>query len=227
MTKQPGIQYAGTSPQKERLAQVQEAIKSGELLPVMETFQTLQGEGFNTGSAAWFIRLAGCNVGCVWCDVKESWNASLHKLESAHNLAAEAAKHKGYLVVVTGGEPMMYNLQTLTLYLKENGCRIALETSGAHPLSGTWNWICFSPKKFKPALPEWYQVANELKVVIYNRHDFLWAEEHRKKMNGDALCYLQPEWDKREELLPIIIDYILKNPAWKLSLQTHKHLNIP
>lgn len=196
-------------------------------LPVMEAFYTIQGEGHFSGNSAYFIRLGGCDVGCVWCDVKDSWNAEKWPKQSIEQIVSEAKQHPTRLAVVTGGEPLMYDLSELTDALKENGLQTNVETSGAHPLSGDWNWICFSPKKFMKPREEFYQTADELKVVVYNKSDFKWAEEHAAKVNPDCLLYLQPEWDKSETVLPQIIDYVKDNPQWKISLQTHKFMQIP
>lgn len=190
----------------------------------MEEFLTLQGEGFHTGRAAWFIRLGGCDVGCTWCDVKESWDAHAHPVKKVHEISS-AAEEK--FVVVTGGEPAMYQLGPLTTHLIEQGHELAIETSGAYELTGDWHWICFSPKKFKAPVESIYAQANELKIVVYNKHDLEWAQEHAAKVNSDCLLYLQPEWDKRDEMIPLITTFIKRNPKWKVSLQTHKYLNIP
>jgi organic radical activating enzyme len=196
-------------------------------LPVMEFFETLQGEGAHTGSASFFLRLGGCDVGCHWCDVKESWDASAHPFMTYEEIEAEIAKAKAPMVVVTGGEPLMYDLTELTARISKLGKRVHVETSGAHPLSGTWDWICFSPKKFKKPLPEYYAHAHELKVVAYNKSDFQWAEDHAVDMNYNAVLFLQPEWSRREQMMPRIVEYIKLNPKWRVSLQTHKYLNIP
>lgn len=196
-------------------------------LPVMEAFYTIQGEGHFSGNSAYFIRLGGCDVGCVWCDVKDSWNAEKWPKQSIEQIVTQAKQHPTRLAVVTGGEPLMYDLSELTDTLKESGLQTNVETSGAHPLSGDWNWICFSPKKFMKPREEFYQTADELKVVVYNKSDFKWAEEHAAKVNPDCLLYLQPEWDKSETVLPEIIDYVKDNPQWKISLQTHKFMQIP
>jgi 7-carboxy-7-deazaguanine synthase len=198
-----------------------------QLLPVMERFGTIQGEGTFTGWAAWFIRLGGCDVGCVWCDVKESWPVEGHPLMSPEDLATEASSFAGDVTVITGGEPLMYNLDELTQALHEQERQTHLETSGAYPLSGEWDWICVSPKKFKPALPQVLAAASELKVVVYHKSDFEWAEKQSEKVHEDCLLYLQPEWSKREELMPLIVEYVKNNPDWQISLQTHKYLNIP
>jgi organic radical activating enzyme len=196
-------------------------------LPLMEHFYTLQGEGRFTGHASYFIRLGGCDVGCVWCDVKESWDASKHPLVPIAEIVATVVASGTKIAVITGGEPMMHNLDLLTAMLKAKGIRTHVETSGAHPLSGSWDWICLSPKKFKAPLEEMIAAAHELKTVIYNKTDFAWAEQHAAKVSKDCLLYLQPEWSKAAEMNPLIIDYVKANPQWILSLQTHKFLNIP
>ena len=196
-------------------------------LPVMEHFYTLQGEGSHQGMAAYFIRLGGCDVGCVWCDVKDSWDAGKHPLVNIEDLIKIVAKTPAKLVVITGGEPLMHDLTILTNSLKENGFEINIETSGSHPLSGTWDWICLSPKKFKAPLPEVVPFANELKVVIFNKSDFAWAEKYAAQVSTHCKLYLQPEWDKAAIITPQIIDYIKANPQWQLSLQIHKYINVP
>jgi 7-carboxy-7-deazaguanine synthase len=201
--------------------------EDGTLLPLMEEFYTIQGEGFNSGKAAYFIRLGGCDVGCHWCDVKESWDASLHPLTPSDEIVANATKFPGKAVVVTGGEPLIYNLDYLTKELKGKGIATFIETSGAYPLSGDWDWICLSPKKFKAPRLDIAPFANELKVIVFNKSDFLWAEEHAKNVNPNCKLYLQPEWSKSAEMTPLIIDYVMNNPQWEISLQTHKFLNIP
>ncbi|MCO6358659.1 radical SAM protein [Roseivirga pacifica] len=193
----------------------------------MEAFYTIQGEGHFSGTPAYFIRLGGCDVGCVWCDVKDSWDASQWPKQSLSKVVAGAQQYKGRLAVITGGEPLMYNLDELTAELHRNDFKTNIETSGAHPLSGSWDWICFSPKKFKQPREEFYEKADELKVVVYNKSDFKWAESHAAKVNPDCLLYLQPEWDKSEKMLPAIIDYVKDNPRWNISLQTHKFMQIP
>ena len=193
----------------------------------MEHFYTLQGEGRFTGHASYFIRLGGCDVGCVWCDVKESWDASKHPLVPITEIVASVVASGTKIAVITGGEPMMHNLDALTAMLKAEGIRTHVETSGAHPISGTWNWICLSPKKFKAPLEEMIAAAHELKTVIYNKSDFAWAEQYAEKVTKDCLLYLQPEWSRAAEMNPLIIDYVKANPQWILSLQTHKFLNIP
>jgi 7-carboxy-7-deazaguanine synthase len=199
----------------------------GSKLPLMEAFYTLQGEGYHSGRAAYFIRLGGCDVGCHWCDVKESWNAGDHPLTPVDEMVAQAAVHPGKIAVITGGEPLMYNLTTLTKTLHSKGIRTFIETSGAHPLSGNWDWICLSPKKFKEPLEGIFPHVSELKVVIFNKSDFEWAESFAQKLDPKAFLYLQPEWSKAEQLTPLIVEYIKNNPKWRMSLQTHKYLNIP
>jgi organic radical activating enzyme len=196
-------------------------------LPVMEAFYTLQGEGFYQGKAAYFIRLGGCDVGCVWCDVKESWDASAHPQQAAADIITGARKYPGRLAVITGGEPLMHDLTELTRDLHAAGFSTNIETSGAHPLSGDWDWICLSPKKFKPPLPEIVPLADELKVVIFNKSDFNWAEKYAAQVSPSCKLYLQPEWDKAATMIPLIVDYIKENPRWELSLQLHKYINVP
>ena len=196
-------------------------------LPVMEHFYTLQGEGAHSGRAAYFIRLGGCDVGCVWCDVKESWDASIHPRFTIPTMVDWASEHPGRMAVITGGEPLMYNLDDLTASLKEAGFKTNIETSGAHPLSGTWDWVCFSPKKFKTPLPEFYEVAHELKVIIYNKSDFEFAEYHAARVNHRCKLYLQVEWDRRDKMMPLVVEYVKAHPQWRVSTQTHKYMNIP
>lgn len=196
-------------------------------LPVMEAFYTLQGEGMHQGKAAYFIRLAGCDVGCFWCDVKDSWNAEEHPKKSITEIVESAIQYAGRIAVITGGEPLMHNLEELTAALQKNNFKTHIETSGAHPLSGNWDWICLSPKKFKAPLPEIFSNAQELKIIIYNKADFDWAEAYAAKMSPACKLYLQPEWSKSSEMVPQIIDYIKLNPKWELSLQIHKFINVP
>lgn len=196
-------------------------------LPLMEAFYTIQGEGAFTGAAAYFIRLGGCDVGCHWCDVKESWEAANHPNTSITDIIAPAGKSGEKVTVITGGEPLMYDLTNLTQGLRQKGLRTHVETSGAYPLSGEWDWICFSPKKFKTPLDEFYAAGHELKVIIFNKSDFAWAEMHAARMNAKAQLFLQPEWSKSNEITPLIVDYVKQNPHWRISLQTHKFLDIP
>ena len=196
-------------------------------LPVMESFYTLQGEGFHQGRAAYFIRLGGCDVGCVWCDVKDSWNAGKHPLLNIDDLIFYIKKTPAKLVVITGGEPLMHDLTHLTKALQDQGYETNIETSGSHPLSGSWDWICLSPKKFKAPLPEVVPFANELKVVIFNKSDFDWAEKYAALVSPACKLYLQPQWDKASTVTPLLIDYIKAHPKWELSLQIHKYINVP
>ncbi|HSI91697.1 MAG TPA: 7-carboxy-7-deazaguanine synthase QueE [Adhaeribacter sp.] len=199
----------------------------GSLLPLMEAFYTIQGEGYHAGRAAYFIRLAGCDVGCHWCDVKESWNPQDHPLATVEEIVAEAAAYPAKVVVITGGEPLMYNLQALTRKLHEKGIQTFIETSGAYPLTGEWDWICLSPKKFKAPLESVLPHASELKVVVFNKSDFEWAEKFADKLDPQARLYLQPEWSKAEQMTPLLVEYVKNNPKWQISVQTHKYMNIP
>jgi len=193
----------------------------------MEHFYTIQGEGFNTGKPCYFVRLGGCDVGCFWCDVKESWDADAHPQYTVDQITGWALEARAPHVVITGGEPLMYNLDLLTASIQEAGIQTFIETSGAHPLSGHWDWICFSPKKFKAPHESIYARADELKIIVYNKSDLAWAEEHAARVNSGCRLYLQPEWGKSAEMLPLIIDYVKRHPRWTLSLQTHKFINIP
>lgn len=193
----------------------------------MEHFYTIQGEGYHQGKAAYFIRLAGCDVGCVWCDVKDSWDAEKHPRYDVGSLKSEVRKTPAEIVVITGGEPLMHNLDELTKELRTAGLKTNIETSGAHPLSGAWDWICLSPKKFKAPLPEILPRANELKVVVFNKSDFAWAEKYAALVSPECKLYLQPEWDKASQVTPLLIEYIKAHPKWELSLQIHKYINVP
>ena len=196
-------------------------------LPVMESFYTIQGEGFYQGKAAYFIRLGGCDVGCVWCDVKDSWDASKHPLVNIESLVKEVKNTPAEMVVITGGEPLMHNLTVLTNKLQAAGLETNIETSGSSPLSGSWNWICLSPKKFKAPIPGVIPYANELKIIIFNKTDFKWGEEFAAQVSPNCKLYLQPEWSKAHEMTAFIVDYIKDNPKWELSLQLHKYINVP
>jgi organic radical activating enzyme len=193
----------------------------------MEEFYTIQGEGFNTGEAAYFIRVGGCDVGCRWCDVKESWNPDLHPLTETDFIVKNAAEQPSKAVVVTGGEPTLYNLDYLCRELKKLNIKTYLETSGAYPLTGIWDWICLSPKKNSAPIPEILDLANELKVIIFNESDLAWAEKYAEKVSQKCRLYLQPEWSRSQYMTPVIIDYVMQNPRWKISLQSHKFMNIP
>ena len=200
---------------------------SNTTLPLMEHFYTLQGEGFHTGRAAYFLRLGGCDVGCVWCDVKESWDANSHPKVDINTMLQYIQEAKAEMVVITGGEPLLHNLNELTELLQSNHIETNIETSGSSPLSGSLDWICLSPKKFKEPLLEVIEKANELKIVVFNKSDFEWAEKYAALVNPNCKLYLQPEWDKSSQMLPQIIEYVKQNPKWKISLQTHKFLQIP
>ncbi|MCW3074430.1 MAG: 7-carboxy-7-deazaguanine synthase QueE [Flaviaesturariibacter sp.] len=209
------------------IAPGQASLSSASLLPVMEHFYTIQGEGVHQGRAAYFIRLGGCDVGCVWCDVKESWDADKHPKYSVEDLVITIKETPAQIVVITGGEPLLHDLTTLTASLQEAGLRTHIETSGSSPLSGTLDWITLSPKKFKAPLPEAVQKASELKVVVFNKSDFAWAEAWAAQVSPDCKLFLQPEWDKAAIVTPLIIDYVKANPKWQLSLQVHKYINVP
>ncbi len=206
--------------------EVQKLVSMGEMLPLMEEFYTIQGEGFHTGRAAYFVRVGGCDVGCHWCDVKESWNAEHHPPTHVKTIADNASKYSN-TVVVTGGEPLSWNMKPLTDALTLAGLKIHIETSGAYDVTGHWDWFCLSPKKTKLPTGQAYARADELKVIVYNRHDFQFAEEQAALVNPGAVLFLQPEWSKRDEMTPLIVDYVMNNPKWRISLQTHKYLDIP
>lgn len=207
-------------------SKIKDKVSSGLLLPLMEAFYTIQGEGFHKGTAAYFIRLGGCDVGCHWCDVKESWDAKKHPPTPVEDIVKEAVKFSD-TIVITGGEPLMWDMEPLTFLLKQKNIKTHIETSGAYPLSGHWDWICLSPKKNMLPKEEIYSKAHELKVIVYNKDDFRFAEEQAHKVNENCILYLQPEWSRREKVIPLIVDYVMQNPRWKVSLQTHKYLNIP
>lgn len=202
-------------------------VNKGELLPIMEHFYTIQGEGFQSGRAAYFIRIGGCDVGCHWCDVKESWEAANHSLYPIDKIVKFTDEASSPLVVITGGEPVMYNLLPITTALKQLNKTVCLETSGAYTLSGDFDWICLSPKKNKAPLEEYYKVAHELKVIIFNMNDFKWAETHKEKVNKNCKLYLQVEWSKSETMLPKVIQYVKDHPEWTISVQSHKYINVP
>lgn len=202
-------------------------LEEGRMLPLMEQFYTIQGEGYNTGEAAWFIRVGGCDVGCRWCDVKESWNPDLHPLTSTDEIVKNASEQPSKSVVVTGGEPLIYNMDYLCTQLKNHGIRTYLETSGAYPLTGKWDWICLSPKKNMAPVGDITQRADELKVIIFNDSDIAWAEKFADQVHKGCRLYLQPEWSRSKYMTPVIIDYVMANPRWKISLQSHKFMHIP
>jgi organic radical activating enzyme len=212
---------SGLSPDKKTL------LDEGKLLPLMEEFYTIQGEGLNTGKASYFIRIGGCDVGCHWCDVKESWDASIHPLTPTELIVEHVIESKTPAVVVTGGEPLIYNLTHLTTLLKKQQIKTYIETSGAYSLSGDWDWICLSPKKTMLPQQENYLAAHELKIIVFNKHDFIWAEEQANQVSKDCYLYLQPEWSKRHEITPLIVEYVKQHPRWMISLQTHKYIDIP
>tara|TARA_Y100000385_G_scaffold69226_1_gene69337 strand:- start:2531 stop:3160 length:630 start_codon:yes stop_codon:yes gene_type:complete len=205
---------------------LQNKVNLGKALPLMEAFYTIQGEGYHKGSAAYFIRIGGCDVGCHWCDVKESWDAQKHPATLIKKIVEQAIKYSN-IIVITGGEPLMWNMEPLTIALRKNNMKIHIETSGAYEITGHWDWFCLSPKKNKPPTTDAYSLADELKVIIYNNDDFRFAELQAKKVKKNCLLYLQPEWGKRDKVMPLIVEYVLQNPSWKASLQTHKYLNIP
>ena len=206
--------------------ETKDLIDQGKMLPLMEEFYTIQGEGYHTGKAAYFIRVGGCDVGCHWCDVKESWNAELHPPTLANTIVEHAKKYSD-TVVITGGEPLMWSMDYLTKKLQQHGIKTHIETSGAYSFSGSWNWFCLSPKKTKLPLEEVYKEADELKIIIFNKSDFKFAEEQAAKVGSNCELFLQPEWSKKEKMTELIVNYVMKNPKWKISLQTHKYLNIP
>jgi 7-carboxy-7-deazaguanine synthase len=203
------------------------AVESGEMLPLMEAFYTLQGEGYYSGRAAYFLRIGGCDVGCHWCDVKESWNADLHPPTSITDILKGISKYSVDTVVITGGEPLMWKLDKLTKALKDKGLKVHLETSGAYPYSGDFDWVCMSPKKMQAPLDAIKPITNELKVIVNNKHDFMWAEKQREGLTADCKLYLQAEWSKRKIIIPMIIDFVKENKDWAISLQSHKYMNIP
>ncbi|NJB37309.1 7-carboxy-7-deazaguanine synthase QueE [Croceivirga sp. JEA036] len=208
------------------LQEAMDLVEKGQMLPLMEEFYTIQGEGYHKGTAAYFIRVGGCDVGCHWCDVKESWNAGTHPPTAIEQIIANAKSYSD-TIVITGGEPLTWDMGPLTAGLKNEGLKTHVETSGAYALTGDWDWICLSPKKMKLPVDEIYPLAHELKVIVYNKHDLIFAEEQAAKVSDTCILYLQPEWSVRDKVVPMIVDYVMANPKWKVSLQTHKYLNIP
>ena len=202
-------------------------IEKGLTLPIMESFYSIQGEGFYSGKAAYFIRTAGCDVGCHFCDVKESWDKDLHPLKSIYKIVEDILSHNAKTVIITGGEPLMWNLKPLTKLLNNSGINVNIETSGAYPITGSFDWICVSPKKGKKAITEILTIANELKIIIYSKNDFKWAEKYAQKVSSKCILFLQPEWNKFERMTPLIVNYIKENPKWNISLQVHKYMKIP
>ncbi len=209
------------------MEKVKDIFEGGRKLPVMEEFYTLQGEGFNMGQAAYFIRIGGCDVGCSWCDIKESWNQKLFPPIDIEGVISNVISNKAKTVVITGGEPSLYPLDILTERLQKNGIKSMVETSGAHNLSGSWDWICLSPKKYSPPKGDIYERAHELKVIIQNEADIKWAEANAKYVPDSTLLFLQPEWSVADKIMPVLTDYIMKNPKWRMSLQSHKYMGIP
>jgi len=202
-------------------------LENGIILPLMEEFYSIQGEGYYTGNSAYFLRIGGCDVGCYWCDVKESWDSKTHPPTKVSDMILNILNFPTETVVVTGGEPLMWNMNFLTKSLKEKGLRTHLETSGSYNLSGEWDWICLSPKKFQKPLNTINPIADELKIIVQNKSDFKWAEQQRDGVSEKCKLYLQPEWSNKEKMIPLIIDYVMDNPEWQISLQTHKYLHIP
>ena len=202
-------------------------LKDGALLPLVEDFYTIQGEGFHTGKAAYFIRLGGCDVGCLWCDAKETWDPRLYPPVLVTEIVARAARHPAKSIVITGGEPLLYPLDLLCGLLRQKGLSIFLETSGSHPLSGSFDWICLSPKKQHPPVGNIHQEASELKMIISDVSDLAWAEENRCKVSPACRLYVQPEWSRSAAIVPVLVDYVKAHPVWNISLQTHKYMHIP
>jgi 7-carboxy-7-deazaguanine synthase len=201
--------------------------QEGKALPLVEEFYTVQGEGFNTGKAAYFIRLGGCDVGCSWCDSRFTWNPGIHPLVNTDQIINNAVNSGTDSVVVTGGEPLLWNLDYLCNKLKENNIQTFIETSGSSPMSGKWDWICLSPKKNLPPVGDICGKADELKVIIAHTSDFFWAEKYRKMVSPECRLYLQPEWSRFEAVIPEIVEYVKKNSYWNISLQVHKFMHIP
>ncbi len=202
-------------------------IKEGKLLALMEAFYSIQGEGFHTGKAAYFLRIGGCDVGCHWCDVKESWNVNLHPLIEVEEIIKLIDETRVDTVVITGGEPLMWNLNLLCTRLRRKGLQVYLETSGAYSLSGEFDWICLSPKKSQKAFDEIKQLANELKIIVQDKHDLKWAKQQQLEVSASCKLYLQPEWSRRDKMMPLITDFVMENTEWQISLQTHKYMNLP
>ena len=202
-------------------------VDQGKMLPLMEAFYTIQGEGFFSGTPAFFLRIGGCDVGCHWCDVKESWDANIHPPTHIDDMLTQIQATPAKTVVITGGEPLMWNMEPLTQLLKLYGYNTHIETSGAYPLTGQFDWICLSPKKNSPPLKAIIPMSHELKVIIHNKNDFSWSEQHSNLTANDCKLFLQPEWSKEKEMMPIITDYVMQHPKWNISLQTHKYMGIP
>lgn len=199
----------------------------GRRLPLVEDFYTIQGEGFHSGKPAYFIRLGGCDVGCSWCDAKYTWNPLSHPLVATDEIVERAASFEAQAIVITGGEPLLYPLDYLTQRLHEHGLEVFLETSGSHPLSGNFDWICLSPKRKQPPLPEAFAAASELKVIIETEDDLRWAEECAAKVGERCMLFMQPEWSRSEQMTPTIVEYVKAHPQWNISIQIHKFMHIP
>ncbi len=206
---------------------IRQIYDNGRLLPIYESYYTIQGEGFHTGKPTFFIRIAGCTIGCPWCDTKGSWRPYPHQLVPVEDLAVKAAALPAKSLLVTGGEPLTYNLEPLTQEMKKRGIKTYLETTGTEPLTGQWDWICVSPKPYKKSLPGVVRKANELKIVIYADSDFQLAEEYSRLVLPGTHLFLQPEWSRRQEVIPKIVEYVKQNPKWRISLQAHKYMGIP
>ncbi len=206
---------------------MEDLFEEGRKLPLVEDFYTIQGEGYHTGKPAYFIRLGGCDIGCSWCDAKFTWNRHLHPLVNTDDIIERALSFPAKSVVVTGGEPSSYPLDYLCSELKNNGVMTHIETSGAYPLSGQWDWICLSPKRQSPPVTDIHSMADELKVIVYEKADIEWAEECAGKVGRSCRLYLQPEWSSYDRIVPSIIEYVKDNPEWNVSLQAHKFMKIP
>ena len=212
---------------KNKASSEYESLRKGEKLPIVETFYTIQGEGFHTGKPAFFVRIGGCDIGCSWCDTKFSWNPGLHKLVDIGIILEDILVFKSDSVVVTGGEPLSYNLDRFCEMMKSEGLTTYLETSGAYPKSGNWDWVCLSPKENNPPIEQNYSIADELKVIIQTVKDFSWAEFNATKIGEECKLFLQPEWSQYDKILPILVDYVKENTKWSISLQAHKFMRIP
>jgi len=210
-----------------KISKEDKIFEGGRKLPIMENFYTLQGEGYNMGKAAYFVRIGGCDVGCSWCDTKQSWNAKLFPPIPIDGIIATAAGTPAKTIVVTGGEPSLYPLDYFTEKLREASVKTMVETSGAYDLTGKWDWICLSPKKQLPPLQQNLDRADELKVIIQKVEDLKWAEENAAKVNSSCLLFLQPEWSKRDEIMDSLTNYVMANTKWSISLQAHKYMRIP
>jgi len=205
----------------------QEIFEGGRKLPLVEEFYSIQGEGYHTGKAAYFIRIGGCDIGCHWCDSKVTWDPAVHPLVSVERIVEAVGRTAARSIVVTGGEPTLYNLDPLCEKLKEEGLQTYLETAGTGPFTGIWDWVCLSPKKQSPPRPEFYARADELKIIVYHPDDLTWAEQAARQVGKDCRLYLQPEWSRYQQMIPAIVDYVKQNSQWQVSLQAHKFMRIP